>query len=72
MKSSVEQAKEITINHKRKNFSNEELELVIAWLTGEITGTQVARVVKKPPTAISSWIMPRLREAYMLGLIKTE
>ncbi len=69
MKSLVEQAKEIPIQHRRKNFSNEELELVIAWLTGEITGTQVARVVKKPPTGIASWIIPRLKEAYMLGLI---
>lgn len=70
MKSLVEQAKLIPVMRKLKNFPHQELELVVAWLTGEISAAQVARVIKKAPTGIASWVLPRVREAYTMGLIK--
>jgi hypothetical protein len=55
---------------KRGIYSQEELNLAIAYLKGEVSAKQVAITVGiKNGTGINHWFGPRIVRAYQLGLL---
>lgn len=72
-KSLIEKAKSLpSISRTRKAYSDEELELFVAWLKDEVTKTQVCRVlsIKNSGTKFYVWASTSLKKAYQRGLIK--
>ncbi len=54
----------------KENHSEEEIQLVVAWLGGEVTTRQVALAKGKTTGNILYFIAIALREAYKKGIIQ--
>lgn len=73
----LQQAKQIQVHHygKKPDYSDEELEVVVAWLSGDIRHTQAAQVLVdngtlKKKTGFAVWTYVALQEAYKRGMIR--
>ena len=76
-KTLLEKAKEVVLHKKRlSNFSDEQIELAIAWMTGKITLKQFTVVMWDKSAAGSIGgkalytIASMLRDAYLRGKLK--
>ena len=73
-KTLLEKAKEIKIRRQLKGYTNEEIELAIAWLTDEISLGQFTKVMWNTTTSASGGkglytIAVMLRDGYHKGLL---
>ena len=50
-------------NTSRTNFTKQDLELVMAWLRGKVTTSQVAEATGRDPGTVSQYCGYRLRDA---------
>ena len=66
----VEKARALPAKKNGREFSEEELELAVAWLKGTVTTNQVGRVMTVPSANIYTKIASMLLQAYQRGLIK--
>ena len=71
METLLQKAKEFKVKNRRENsFSDEDMELAIAWIKNEITAKQVGNAWSmKIPTSITYRLANTLRFAYMRGKI---
>ena len=72
----LEEAKKIKVNSKfsYQPVNKEQLELVIGWLSGEISYTQLTKVLKFKSSGGNYlyYIASMLKRGYQKGLIKIE
>jgi hypothetical protein len=69
-KQSLTEAARATHRNPRRVYSDEEVELALAWLRGEVTGFQLLTAAFTKETdgsRIYSYVAPRLRHAYRTG-----
>lgn len=67
----LQKAKSIT--HTRKtNITEEEIELSIAWMTDEVTFSQVMKVLDSNSGPTYGILALSIREAYRAGLVKVK
>ena len=66
----LEQAKKIILQRKTPKIPEEEIDLYIAYLKGEVTHTQVNKVLGGREGNIYAKTLFALREAYRQGRIK--
>jgi hypothetical protein len=57
-------------NAQKQKFSDEEIELTLAWLTGKVSLTQAAGALEMKPSGLTHRMALIMREAYRLGKIK--
>ena len=54
----------------RNKLSEEDLELIAAWLTGQVSHGQVSVVKNKKGSNVYNYLIRGIRELYSLGRIK--
>ena len=67
----VEKAKSFAVSRRNLSARKGELELALAWIKGEVNGSQVSRALDDEPKSnnILYRVALLLREAYAKGLI---
>ena len=53
----------------QRAYKHNEIEIAVAWLQGDVTGTQISKVIKSTRQNVYNWLSPRLRAAYQQGKI---
>ena len=53
----------------QRAYKNNEIEIALGWMRGEVTGTQISKVLKSTRQNVYNWLSPRLRAAYQQGKI---
>jgi len=71
-KTLLEKAKDTPTNRKERKISQEEIELAVAWVNGELRTTQVARACEMAPNNCMYRIATSLRAAKERGLISIQ
>lgn len=66
----LEKAKSISLRQEN-SFSDEEIELALAWLKGEVTRTQINKVLGKN-LHVLYWTLKVLKCAFIKGRLKIE
>jgi hypothetical protein len=73
METLLEKAKKVPVRSRiKRSISGEDIELALAWMKGEVTLSQVAKVSRHKTSSgnVLYRVAVCLREAYMQGLIK--
>jgi hypothetical protein len=66
----VERAKAIPSTQRKTSITKEEIELAVAWMKGDVTTSQVSRMMNTAPSNTIARMGSWLREAYRSGVIK--
>jgi hypothetical protein len=67
----LEEAKSIRRIQPKSEYSKEEIDLIIAYLNGEVTSSQVQRALKlKNQGSVVNYLLQGIRFAYQQGRLK--
>lgn len=66
MKSLLEQAREIPYTVRNSELSNEELELIQAWLDNKISSKSIRKVMKLTPGRLYSFLALGCKQLYKI------
>ncbi len=60
-------------NNKRRIYTDEEIEIAVAYIRGEISATSIAEILSKNnDTAVRSKVITVLKQAFLQGKLKLD